>query len=97
MAATAKSPVLLEEVGHYLPIVAGIATMSSGTATVALASKFSVLHGAIGSVVNASTGVGETVTFSVSGTNLVIETVGEAGSTTGSSLVMYLAWGVPKA
>jgi hypothetical protein len=97
MAAVAKSPVLIENTGHYLPFVCGVATMASGTATVSLASKFHVLYGAVGSIANAATGVGEMVTFSVSGTDLVIETVGEAGSTTGTSLVTYIAWGSPKA
>jgi len=97
MAAVEKDPVLLETTGHYLPFVAGVATMVSGTATISLASKFHVLHGAVGSIADAATGVGETVTFSVDGTDLVIETVGEAGSTTGTSLVTYLAWGSPKA
>lgn len=97
MAASAKSPVLLENTGHYLPFAVGVATMSSGTATVSLASKFHVLYGAVGSIVDAATGVGQTVTFSVSGTDLVIETVSEGGTTTGSSLVMYIAYGNPKA
>jgi hypothetical protein len=97
MAAVAKSPEIVTNWGNYVPFVTGVATMASGTATIALASKFAVIFGAVGSVVNASTGVGETVTFSVSGTNLVIETVAEGGTTTGSSLVGYIAFGIPKA
>jgi hypothetical protein len=97
MAAVAKSPEIVTNWGNYVPMVTGVTAMSSGTATVSLASKFSVIHGAVGSVVNASTGVGETVTFSVSGTDLVIETISEAGSKTGSSLVGWIAWGIPKA
>lgn len=97
MAAVAKSPEIVTSWGHYIPFVTGVTAMSSGTATVALASKFSVIHGAVGAIVNAATGVGEFVTFSVSGTNLVIETMDESGSKTGSSLVGWIAWGIPKA
>jgi hypothetical protein len=71
--------------------------MSSGTATVVLSHLFKEVEGAVGCIANASTGVGEDVTFSFSGTSMVIETVAEGGSTTGSSLVSWLAWGVPKA
>ena len=97
MAAVAVSPKFLEPVGHYAPAVVGVVAMSSGTATVDLSSKFHVLQGAQGNVVDAATGVGEIVTFSLSGNSLVIETISEAGSKTGSSLVSYLAWGIPKA
>jgi hypothetical protein len=97
MAAVAKAPKLVEPIGRYMPIAKGVVAMSSGTATVVLSHLFTSLEGAVGSVVDAATGVGEMVTFSISGTSLVIETVGEAGSTTGTSLVSYLVWGVPKA
>ncbi len=97
MAAVAKAPQIVETWGHYLPFVNGVSLMASGTKTESLASKFSVIHGAVGSVVNAASGVGETVTFSISGTDLVIETVAEGGTTTGTSLVAWIAWGLPKA
>jgi hypothetical protein len=87
----------MEPIGHYMPIAKGVALMASGTADVTLAHLFSVIEGAVGSVADAATGVGEMVTFSWSGTTLTIETVGEAGSTTGTSLVSYLVWGKPKA
>lgn len=97
MAASAVSPKFLEPVGHFTPLVGGVTTMASGTATVDLSSKFHVLQGAQGSIVDAATGVGQYVTFSFSGNSLVIETVSEAGSTTGTSLVSWIAWGIPKA
>jgi hypothetical protein len=97
MALVAVSPKFLEPVGHYAPLVAGVTAMSSGTATVDLSSKFHVLQGAVGNIADASTGVGQYVTFSASGNSLVIETVSEAGSTTGSSLVSWIAFGIPKA
>jgi hypothetical protein len=97
MAAVAKAAELMTSWGHYVPFVCGVTAMSSGTATVALASKFSEVYGAVGSIVDAATGVGQTVTFSFSGTTMTIETVSEAGSTTGSSLVGWIAFGKPKA
>ena len=97
MAAAAVSPKFLEPIGHYIPLCAGVTVMVAGTATVDLSSKFYVLQGAQGSVVDAATGVGEMVTFSFSGNSLVIETVAEGGTTTGTSLVSWIAWGIPKA
>ena len=97
MAAVAKAPEIVTSWGHYMPFVTGVTLMASGTATVALASKFSVIHGAVGSIIDAATGVGQTVTFSVDGTNLVIESVSEGGTLTGSSLVSWVAFGIPKA
>ena len=55
MAAAAVSPKFLEPIGHYAPAVVGVVAMSSGTATVDLSSKFHVLQGAQGSVVDAAT------------------------------------------
>ena len=97
MAASAVSPKFLEPIGHYAPLVGGVSLMASGTDTVDLSSKFHVLQGAQGNVVDASTGVGEFVTFSFTGNVMTIETVSEAGSTTGTSLVSWIAWGIPKA
>jgi hypothetical protein len=97
MAAVAKSPEIVTSWGHYMPFVTGVTLMASGTADVALASKFSVLHGATGSVVNQADGVGETVQFAIDGTTLTIATVNEAGAEAGTSLVGWVAWGIPKA
>lgn len=97
MALIAKAPKFVEPIGHYLPLVKGVALMASGTATVDLSAFFHSVEGAIGSIADASTGVGEMVTFSCSGKTLTIETVAEGGTTTGTSLVSWLAWGVPKA
>jgi hypothetical protein len=97
MAAVAKAPKLVEPIGHYLGMAKGVVVMASGTATVTLGHLFTSLEGAVGNIADAATGVGQMVTFSISGTSLVIETVGEGGSTTGTSLVSYLVWGTPKA
>lgn len=97
MALVAVSPKFLEPIGHFPPVVVGVTAMSSGTATVDLSSKFITLQGAVGNIADAATGVGQMVTFSASGNSLVIETVSEGGTTTGSSLVSWMAWGIPKA
>lgn len=97
MALVAVAPKFLESIGHFAPLVGGVTLMASGTATVDLSAKFHVLQGAVGNIANASTGVGETVTFSASGNSLVIETIAEGGTTTGTSLVSWIAWGIPKA
>lgn len=100
MAATALNPTLAEDLGQYSPFCYGVVAMASGTATVQLASKFKRVYGAVGSVVNAATGVGETVIFRFSGdgnVTMVIETISEAGATTGTSLVGYIVFGIPRA
>ena len=100
MAVVARSPENAQNIGQYGPFVTGVTLMASGTATVDLSAVFHQVYGAVGSVVNAATGVGETVTTSFSGTgntSMVLETVAEGGSTTGTSLVGWIAWGVPKA
>lgn len=97
MAAVAKSPEIVTSWGHYIPMVTGVTLMASGTADVELASKFSVIHGAVGNVINQADGVGETVQFSFSGTTLTIATVDESGAEAGTSLVSWIAWGIPKA
>src|SRR3990172_13091477 len=97
MPAVAKAPENLTNWGQYSPFVGGVTLMASGTADVSLASKFTVLHGAVGNVINQVDGVGETVQFSFSGTTLTIATVDEAGDEAGTSLVSWVAWGLPKA
>jgi hypothetical protein len=100
MAVTARSPQNAENIGSYGPFATGVTLMASGTATVDLSAVFHQVYGAVGSVVDAATGVGQTVTFSFSGTgnvSMVIETISEAGSLAGTSLVGWIAWGVPKA
>lgn len=100
MAAAAVAAELAQSRGTYGPFAHGVTLMASGTATVNLSALFHEVYGAVGSIVDAATGVGETVTFSFSGTgntSMVIETVGEGGSTTGTSLVGWIAFGKPKA
>jgi len=89
---SAQNAKLLEIVGIYGDIAVGMTTMSSGGGTVTVP-QFTVLHGIVGTVQGA-TGVGETVVCTAtSGNTATIETVGEAGSKTGSSVVMWMAWG----
>lgn len=83
---------LLQIVGVFGNIAYGMTTMSSGGGTVTVP-QFRTLHGIVGTVQGA-TGVGETVVCTAtSGNTATIETVGEAGSKTGSSVVMWVAWG----
>jgi hypothetical protein len=97
MAAIAKSAELRPTIGKYTPFATGVTVMASGTATVELGSKFSEVYGAVGSIADAVTGVGQTVTFSFSGTTMTIETISEAGALTGTSLVSWIAFGKPRA
>jgi hypothetical protein len=99
MAASAKAAKLNEGVGQYSGFANGVVAMSSGAATVKLP-MFAVIEGVVAMVVNAATGVGETVqVVDIDNTNgdFDIETVNEAGSVAGSSLVAWIAWGKPKA
>jgi len=89
---TTQSAELLQVVGVYGNIAYGMTTMSSGGGTVTVP-QFTTLHGIVGTVQGA-TGVGETVVCTAtSGNTATIETVSEAGSKTGSSVVMWMAWG----
>jgi hypothetical protein len=83
---------LLQVVGIYGNVAYGMTTMSSGGGTVTVP-QFRTLHGIVGTVQGA-TGVGETVICTAtSGNTATIETISEAGSKTGSSVVMWMAWG----
>ena len=87
-----QSAELLQIVGVFGNIAYGMTTMSSGGGTVTVP-QFRVLHGIVGTVQGA-TGVGETVVCTAtSGNTATIEIVGEAESKTGSSVVMWMAWG----
>lgn len=89
---SAQPAELLQIVGVFGNLAYGMTTMSSGGGTVTVP-QFRVLHGIVGTVQGA-TGVGETVVCTAtSGNTATIETVGEAGSKTGSSVVMWMAWG----
>jgi len=89
---TTQSAELLQMVGVYGNIAYGMTTMSSGGGTVTVP-QFTTLHGIVGTVQGA-TGVGETVVCTAtSGNTATIETVSEAGAKTGSSVVMWMAWG----
>jgi len=84
-----------EVVGSFGPFAYGMTTMASGTGTVTIP-QFSRIEGIVGCVQGA-TGVGETVICTATSTNTAtLETINESGSAAGTSVVMWIAWGVPK-
>ena len=90
-----QSPVMEEVVGSFGPFAYGMITMVSGAATVTIP-QFSRIEGVVGCVQGA-TGVGETVICVATSTNTAdLETIAEGGTTTGTSVVMWIAWGTPK-
>lgn len=92
---SSQNSVLEEVVGSFGPFAYGMATMASGTATITV-KQFVTVYGAVGSVQGA-TGVGETVIITAtSGNTFTLETVAEGGTTTGTSVVMWIAWGVAR-
>jgi hypothetical protein len=83
---------LVQNVGAFSSLVVGMVTMSSGTATVTVP-QFRKLHGIVG-IVQGATGVGEMVICTATSSNqATLETVGEGGTATGTSVVMFIAWG----
>lgn len=87
---------LARALGSFTELATGMSTMASGTATVTVPA-LSRVDGAVGSVQGA-TGVGETVIVTAtSGNTFTIETIAEGGTATGTSVVMWIAWGIPKA
>lgn len=89
---TAQAAELLQIVGVFGNVAFGMTTMSAGGGTV-MVPQFTNLHGVVGTVQGA-TGVGETVICTAtSGNTATIETISEAGTKTGSSVVMWMAWG----
>lgn len=98
MAFTALSVVgngaLIPAVGSFTALAVGTVTMVSGAATVTVKGLKRV-EGIIG-MVQGATGVGEwVICTATSGNTADLETVGEGGSATGTSVVMYIAWGPP--
>lgn len=90
-----QSPKMEEVVGSFGPFAYGMTTMAAGTGTVTIP-QFSRIEGIVGSVQGA-TGVGETVICTATSTNTAtLETIGEGGTATGTSVVMWIAWGQPK-
>lgn len=87
---------LKENIGTYSQFVTGSTTMSSGQGT-AIAVGLRILQGITGTV-RGATGVGEDVIcLSHSGNTALLETVAEGGSKGGSSVVDWIAWGIPAA
>lgn len=89
---TSQAAALVATVGIHTDVAYGMTTMSSGGGTVTVP-QFRKLYGIVGTVQGA-TGVGETVVCTATSENTAtIETVSEAGSKDGSSVVMWMAWG----
>jgi hypothetical protein len=87
-----QAATLVPAVGSFTNLAYGMTTMSSGTGTVTVPA-LRVLEGIVGTVQGA-TGVGEMVICTATSANTAtLETVGEGGSATGSSVVMWIAWG----
>jgi hypothetical protein len=92
---TSQASKLVESVGSFTDLAHGMTVMASGTGTVTVP-HFTRLDGIVGTVQGA-TGVGEMVICTATATNTAtLETVGEGGSATGSSVVMWIAWGHAK-
>ena|SRR3990167_4446791 len=90
---SAQSSKLIQAVGSYTEFAVGMVTMASGTATVTIP-QMKTIHGIVGCVQGA-TGVGETVICTAtSGNTATLETIAEGGTADGTSVVMYIAWGV---
>lgn len=86
---------IVEVVGSYATLATGMTTMASGTGTVTIPG-FSRLDGIVG-MVQGATGVGETVICTATSANTAtLETISEAGAAAGTSVVMWIAWGVAK-
>lgn len=86
---------LEEVVGSFGPFAYGMATMASGTATVTVKQMVTV-QGVVGAVQGA-TGVGETVICTAtSGNTFTLETIAEGGTATGTSVVMWICWGIAR-
>lgn len=86
---------LEDVVGTVTSIATGMTTMASGTGTVTV-KQFRTLLGIVGTVQGATT-VGETVICTAtSGNTATIETIAEGGTTTGTSVVMWFAWGIAR-
>lgn len=96
MAFTVSSGThLVKTTGAYTELQVGFTTMASGAGT-ATATNLSRIDGIVGCVQGA-TGVGETVICTATSTNTAsLETVNESGAAGGTSVVMWIAWGIPK-
>ena len=87
---------LVKAIGSFTELACGMATMASGPADVTVPSLARV-DGVVGCVQGA-TGVGETVICTATSTNtFTLETIAEGGTATGTSVVMWIAWGIPRA
>jgi len=92
---TSQAARLENVVGTATAIATGMTTMASGTGTVTVPS-FRTLYGIVG-MVQGATGVGEwVICTATSGNTATLETVGEGGSATGTSVVMWFAWGAAR-
>jgi threonine synthase len=93
---SAQAGKLVKSIGSYTELAVGMVTMVTGAATVTVPALHR-LDGIVGCVQGA-TGVGETVICTAtSGNTADLETVDESGDAAGTSVVMFIAWGIPKA
>lgn len=89
-----KTGRLTPALGSYTVFAVGETTMASGTGT-ATASGLKRIEGIVGCVQGA-TGVGQWVICTATSSNTAtLETVAEDGSASGTSVVMWIAWGPP--
>ena len=90
---SSQSPQLDEVVGNFGSFVSGMTTMVVGKATITI-NQFTRLDGIVG-IAQAATGVGEIVQCTATSSNTAdIETVDENGDAAGTSVVMWIAWGL---
>jgi hypothetical protein len=92
-----QAPKLLQGVGAYSGFVVGMATASAGAIDVTLP-MLSQIHGVVGNT-QAATGVSHNfVVTATSGNNFTGELILTTGEVvTGTSILNYIAWGIPKA
>jgi hypothetical protein len=92
---TSQASRLVNALGGKCELEVGMTVMASGTGTVT-SRNLKRIDGIVG-IVQGATGVGEMVICTAtSGNTATLETVGEGGSATGTSVVMWIAWGLPR-
>jgi len=87
---------LMQAIGSFTAMAIGETTMACGAGT-ATASGLKLLEGIVG-MVQGATGVGEIVIATATANNTAtLETIDECGCVSGTSVVMWIAWGRPQA
>jgi len=96
LTVVSKTGLLTPAIGSFTVFAVGEGTCVDGKVTVT-APGLRTIEGIIGMVQGATT-VGETVICEATSTNTAdLETIAEGGTTTGTSVIMYIAWGKPNA